>query len=483
LAAGCYLLYAQRDDRPGTIYGERDIRPKIEVEFGEQISDYMLILEEGASIAGRVLDPDGNPIEGATVRGPNRTETAADGSFEVTGLFAERGQISVFKEGYLTVTVPQIPAGTENVEVVLYPGGVIRGMIVDADTGGALEEAELGAISTSIGRFEWSSSLLSWNVKKHALHDGAFELQNVQSGDLHLVVRAAGYKLFSKPLQLAPGETVDGVRVALEPSGTLRVEVLDPSGTPVSGADVFIGPVNSTEWTRPEHKAGVTDGSGRVELDARPPDEAALSAFHPQWSTGSALISTAVDDVVQIVLREGIAVTGVVLRDGVPWQEAEAGYLTDNEREMVQSWRTTVDTDGTFRLENVPPGAGEIRVAKRYESASGGAGFVVPIDVKVDSDNHVVIETPAATSVLTGRVTVGGKPVRDGRLQATQQTPEGELFHYAFVNAQDGSYRFEGLLPGPASIEVHAYFAGGANEQQSVTVEIGAEPATRDFAF
>ncbi len=128
---------------------------KVEVQRGG--GDLTIAVTRGASIAGRVVDAKGTPVAGASVNAGSggRTEitngmitsgaaamTAADGTFELTGLDAATYQLSVLHRGRplpmksrdkatVAVAAGEHKAGVEL--VVDRPDGVIRGTVTGPD--------------------------------------------------------------------------------------------------------------------------------------------------------------------------------------------------------------------------------------------------------------------------------------------------------------------------------------------------------------
>lgn len=109
--------------------------------------------------------------------------------------------------------------------------------------------------------------------------------------------------------------------------------------------------------------------------------------------------------------------------------------------------------DGSFELQNVPMGKVSL-IAQPYEVTAPKQ-----LDVKSATIDKVKIEV-AALATLHGKITRKGQPVKDGILSGPS-VPDG------FVKADsDGTYRLEGLKPGPQQ-----FFAGSAGEKAFATVE------------
>ncbi len=110
------------------------VAPERTTDLGE------FLLDEGVVLRGRVTDPSGKAVEGATVTlvlahsmGDPHVSTDADGTFEIP--HGERGanQISVGRNGFLRgeFTVPG-EATTPGAALVLRRGGLLRARVVDA---------------------------------------------------------------------------------------------------------------------------------------------------------------------------------------------------------------------------------------------------------------------------------------------------------------------------------------------------------------
>jgi hypothetical protein len=130
LCKGAYVL---RVRAPGRAWSEHTVfigpdLAQASVEF---------VLDQGDSISGRVLDPQGKPIAGATVTptarqlrgvdehrstrpaGPDEVKTDEAGRFRFTGLQEGRYMIEVKAAGFKDRKPAPIPAGDDNVVVTL----------------------------------------------------------------------------------------------------------------------------------------------------------------------------------------------------------------------------------------------------------------------------------------------------------------------------------------------------------------------------
>lgn len=97
-------------------------------------------LEEGLTLRGRVVDGEGRPVAGARVMAwgneANAATTGGDGAFAIPHLAAGAVDLSARAEGKAeALFVATAAADASPLEIVLTPGGIVRGTIRDADGG------------------------------------------------------------------------------------------------------------------------------------------------------------------------------------------------------------------------------------------------------------------------------------------------------------------------------------------------------------
>ena len=225
-------------------------RRQVAIPAGEKDFDLGAIaLGRGISIAGIVLDREGRPVAAAAVhvqtqetlleRGGIRQErgeasTGADGRFVVTGL--SRGPtfvLRVERDGFASRTVTEVkPPLAEPLRIALSPASRLAGFVVD-DAGAPVPAARIGT------RGEITLTLLMTSPSTAfpsvtADDDGHFELRDAPTGKLTVSVRAAGFLPASLPVEIAPGQSRDDLRVVLRRGSTVAGRVLGPDGTPAA---------------------------------------------------------------------------------------------------------------------------------------------------------------------------------------------------------------------------------------------------------
>src|SRR5262245_27466641 len=267
-------------------------------------------------VHARVVDESGAPVPGAWLRLRRAPENAAqcDGSGEMT-LRVEAGEIErlaaldparllaleVGAHGRRTrlfsLVVPAGDAALELGEVVLAPGGVVCGRVLDER--GHVVEGALVAFGLPVerrangpdpalrGPDDLDADRTSWKSLDPALvgasgPGGEFCLEGVSPGYGTAWARTAtSLWAYSEPIGVQAGEEVRGIELVVKesPERTLSGSVVDPEGRPVPGLELrFSASDQEDGWWNV-----VTDARGGfhfVPLDGAPQD---INARSPSW--------------------------------------------------------------------------------------------------------------------------------------------------------------------------------------------------------
>jgi protocatechuate 3,4-dioxygenase beta subunit len=365
LPGGSFTL---RVEAPG--YAPAEV-PGLEAEPGGVPTDLgILTLLPGATLTGRVVDSDGQPVAGAEVwaaldqgslalgRKPSlgTTQTPEDGTFELSDLpLAVRLTLTAAKEGYALAEVRQIdPASAESLRVVLVPAARLAGRVVDS-SGNGVGRARLTLLTGETDPWsEYNAPTTSTD------EEGRFDLENLESGSVRLLVEASEFLPRVEPMTLEPGKGKEDLLIQIEPGLHLEGQVLDPDRTPISGASVTA--LGRMELSRNQPGTS-TDRDGRFRIGGLGPGsvEILVSAEgYPQETLGWAV--RADGPPLEIVLSRGSSLTGrVVDEEGRPVESAEVSYWF--QRQGNGPGKITAP-DGTFSLTGLPSGRGWLLVSK-----------------------------------------------------------------------------------------------------------------------
>ncbi|PYQ21991.1 MAG: hypothetical protein DMF79_06910 [Acidobacteria bacterium] len=237
-------------------------RPAVAVTAGQAAAQDVPLVR-GASLAGRVVDEEGRPIEGAggilsasgehpvrfffrTGGGIGAFRTARDGSFKATRLLSGANQrLTVSHEDYEAHTIGGIvltAGATKSGLVVVLPKGLgVRGIVKDENglplPGADVEMAWAFTFQSGRGasQFSFVGRPMS-RPRKQTGPDGRFEFRGLASGDYTLVASKRGYSRDRiDPVKVAEGRGGEAFELVLKPGATISGFVKDRGGNGVPG--------------------------------------------------------------------------------------------------------------------------------------------------------------------------------------------------------------------------------------------------------
>jgi protocatechuate 3,4-dioxygenase beta subunit len=398
-------------------------------------------LEPGVPFDGRVVGPEGDPVEGAWVavtaggayegavfaslqgdRFFARIQTDAEGRFHVAGIPPGAiATVTAWAEAYLAAE-----AGVKAIGETVRPsplvlrldrGGVIRGMVRDPEgrpVAGAIvyvipaeadwlrESPDMVAVSSD-GGSDSSASVLS-DADGSFLHGGL-------PIDTELVAFAVAEGFArsgeSPVLRLSEEKPEREVALNLRPPATIVLRLKDTSGEQVRDATIALGrSVFSPEIDEADESGvyrfeGLSAGSHFVRIEGR------RSRFLEQRFEVEVDIGETKE--VDVTLDPGVAIEGTLVDpEGKPREDAYLrAYRVNPDREKWQPGeyrQTDVGEGGKFTLSGLRPG--------KYS--------LVLLDDGFDVLEKVVVEAPAKDFVLRG--------VYLGIARVRLETPDGQPY-------------------------------------------------------
>lgn len=121
---------------PNATWVERASYRDFLFDLAKDRSGLQFALRRGGTVAGRVVDANGQPLAGILVRNddsPGGTRTDERGQFLLETVFSDPAQVYLQDNRYLDET-HSIPSGTAGVELVARPAGSLRLVVIDPDT-------------------------------------------------------------------------------------------------------------------------------------------------------------------------------------------------------------------------------------------------------------------------------------------------------------------------------------------------------------
>jgi len=226
---------------------------------------------EVVTVRGRVVGPDGAPIERALVRAAMfgiQTSSLADGSFALR--FPRRGTtLQVNKPGFTArssmVDPDDLPAG--GIEIRLEHGATVTGRVLGLTAEDRGQQLEI-QLSEEDGR----------KLPASLRPDATFQIDQVPPGTWTARVSTGGRSAETK-MVLEPGQTEASVEIEMAPASTVAGQVLDELAGPIGGAEIHVwgedgsdhGRVNVRESTRRDGSFALLlpDGHFAVEVEKK----------------------------------------------------------------------------------------------------------------------------------------------------------------------------------------------------------------------
>jgi beta-lactamase regulating signal transducer with metallopeptidase domain len=418
---------------------------------GENVPRLTFTLTEGHSATGRVVDADGNPVEGATVittlfqqfppmphEYGSRATTDAEGRFTLRNLPAETVFVHVSKKGHAPARQKSIVVDGET-EIELSSSGVLKGQVVDEETGIPLDGFTMRSFSGD---------------KYFSTADGVFVLEGSYSlgASYPVVIAAPGYGETHARIPAVPPDSNDPpALVKLGKARLLRGTVTDAqTGDPLSGADVVLMREDRTPgYLRMDVFEKINEYQGYLltSSDEAGGFEFALGADEDRWlclvarhkEYGPVILpDLRPDEAIEIRLQR----TGKLLvrTAGVPGVEAGTGRVEVYDGPLLVA-SAAIGQDGTATVEDVSAGP-----ARRVHLKSrNGLAQVAHVDVQPGETAEVDFANLPGPR-LTGRVTCVGAP-KSGVSVCAYPT-KGQWFMGMGHTDEDGMYVIRGLPPG-----------------------------------
>ena len=418
-------------------------------------------------ITGVVLDPEGDPVAGASVRpmagaelpGESMT-TGDDGAFAVkVGRFETSMRPARWRRQVLIERKPFLPAllfvfvDQGNRRIVLQRPTPLEGTVVDAEkrlvAGADVRVAASGigfeTRTDKSGRFRFPGAAPA--RRSYGAHPGTI--------DVFVDAGSRGHREY-RWVPWTPGVPL---RIALPPSRRLRGRVVDPEGRGVAG--VFIQP------------SSFSDDDGRFEIASAQlgyvscrfkHDEYALAPAaetgQPAWAVHAFLANETGEPERErefLVWRKGIVEGTLRDAEGRPLAGAAVAIVDPKRNQLPSTART--DREGRYRLTSANWSYDRVVRAKK-----DGHPLVTSSPFRVMRGERKTIDLRCgASGTLQGSVRdTNGAPIADA------QIVYGPTFDHAYT-APDGSFRLRRIPIG----ECHFYITHHKFLDHRQTVEIG----------
>lgn len=338
-----------------------------------------------------------------------------NGEFKIVGLAPGRWQLRVRADGFETsreTVVVQEGVVTEDVEVRLGVGSILRGIVVDKRDGKPVESAMISASRNKEGGFTLlAQGFMEGNPVTVSKGDGSFELRGVENNATWMHVMAEGYASLNMQVEaIKDGDVRENLKLEMLPGGSITGKVTDRHGAMLARRMVVAFSPGSQDFQQ-----GATDEAGVYRIDNLQPgnyllisvsldDESLFTGdFMSMLSGGRFVPATVVEGettTVDIVDTSagGCRLSGRLTKNGVPVSGAMLSSVAMGGSGMFDFRMATARTDenGNFTFKSLAPGEYSLNVESRDWGGS--------LDLFVDDMPEDYIELRVPETVVSGRV-------------------------------------------------------------------------------
>jgi protocatechuate 3,4-dioxygenase beta subunit len=448
----------------------------VELDAGQGVPELALV--RGGTIEGRVLDADGRPIEGATVRAltigtspvehsaevdqdhlrrfSGRTSAPAPAStspFSADPQFVPRGEL-----GVLLGPIPPIPPPGA---VAARPAAIIDPRVAGAGLLGEPPPLDVDPATASI----WTTG-----------RDGRYRIRGLARDKLHVLAVAPGFaEGRSRQVTVAPGEVETGVDVRLGAGTFVFGKVSDARGVPIAGAQVTAQPEVGLPLT------AFADGDGMYRLGPLAGKvELVGSAYgHVETHRTVELVPakgrTASEQRVDIVLDVADAILAGTLDDAAG--AAVAGATIEIASGTGEGRRGITSADGTFSIDNLPRGRVRVRVTHpeyppaELDAVASSTGERARLRLALGGQAEGVLLDAASGEPIAG-MTIDARGPGGARAEATTDAKG----MWQLGPLRPGTWhvvaKLPGYLPATRELDVPVSRAPGATSVRDVRIEL-----------
>jgi hypothetical protein len=439
-----------------------------------------LVLQQGAALAGTVVDARGKPLSGAKIfvveslprRGTEEEvlrKLKPQASSGPDGRFQLRDQPAGVPLSLVVLAADHLPGpfrgirspSPEPLMLRLEPAWSLRGRVVSAEgepVAGARLELRWQAVLPDDERQAVGPTILRDAASDR---DGRFALDGMPGGTAWLGVTAHGFVPLDTlevrvPAPDAGGEWV----IVLQPGALLEGRVTTDAGDPVAGVRISAGGT-----------AALSDADGRYQAEGVPLGEREVHVSHPNYRTRvqRKRIEPGANQL-DVQLESGAEVAGRVVDEaGEPIAGAEVWMISRQQRDFPE-YHARSAADGRFAFPTVAHGRYTLGAEAEQRSRTELEAAVVVTRENV-SGLEVILRQGAT---LSGRI-LGLEPGELAVVQVRARMEDRGSFP-ARIDSQ-GRYEIRHLQPG--DWEVRAALWDG---QRQVEVRVPIGPSDREVS-
>lgn len=425
---------------------------ELDVQPGQNIEYFEIILYKGLQAEGRVLDTEKRPAEGAEIfliepsnkRFSPKIITDREGKFRLPLLLTDENiKICAIKDDWRS----------KDFRGRLNDPALDLTLCLDTSAAAQIE----GCVLDPSGKPFHGASVHLWDTPRpltincftHTNKMGRFTLDHLPAGEFKVGVfpPLGGAACAEETITLADRQILNNLEFQCGEEGTLRIsgKIVDPENHPVSQAQVTLSQL----------KRSITTGKdGQFLFDKLAPDEYTIEVFADSYpSLDERNIPAGTEDFV-ITLHHPVELAGMVIdaTNNTPVENFDIEGIAYNHRIHTRQCR---GTQGRFTLDDLFPGNMSLKIIS--------PGYVTweskDVEIIPGKTNELAFSL-APAGIVEGRViNEAGQPVQDvciGPLEDSGSYPEE---HALAKTGIDGMFTISSLEPE----KVHRLSASHAN--------------------
>lgn len=386
------------------------------------VKDVVLALDVTGAITGVVVDPQGQPIEGAQVTaGPsfadNRTQvdfsafrlrgfpqalTDAGGAWKLVGLAPGTYNVTATRPGaqrsFFGGDGVTANTGDTNVKIVLPPAGAVKGKVQLADG----STPPLFTISVGMRSQPGNG-------------DGTFLLDDLTPRQYELTIRGPTFQSRAVEVTVEAAKTTDAGTITVEQGRQIAGHVY-ADGRPVAGATVYAGRIVFGNGTSSNAQFGpmgqgtkkdTTDAEGTFQLSGFPAGDITIVAEHETIGRSRGMrLPTLLPGQTELVLNleKFGALTGVLRQGGKPAEGVFVSCQSTTTPGAIYS--VASGPDGSYRFDRLAPDI--YKVSATLGMPMSGMKFYSK-QVEVPPGKEVAIDLAVEPGAVTLDVTLKAK--------------------------------------------------------------------------
>jgi protocatechuate 3,4-dioxygenase beta subunit len=446
--------------------------------------DLTLVLEEGASIAGRVSDPDGKPIRGATLHvnlamlpgvnwndGLNNiynlsADTDAEGKYVLAGLGAHPSYtVTASHRDYAPASARAVKverrAAVEGVDLTLFRGGTVKGRVLD-EQGEPVAGASVVADLERRGEELPEQSMFGQRDQRSATSaaDGTYALPRLEAATYAVRARLKDKQPgVQSGVEVAEGGSVEGIDITLGRGETISGRIVDADGNPIDN-------VNLNVWDESQAQAR-SDAEGRFELKGLKAGMVQVHLEKQGFGRKDVDIQSPKANAEFVLDRMGRILGRVRAKDVQAFPEFNVMAIEQAPKGPIRygpSQSRSSNRDGSFEIE---VGAGTFILQASVPGFAVGQSEALTVAAGERREGVTIDLEPGGTIEGVVFLAGSGLPVEGARVQAVEANRKENWWNpgreASALSGQDGSFVLEGVTPGTVEVRAeHPEYAAGS---------------------